>query len=62
MPPRFPVHAFTQEAPLITVTRSVKEMWPFVVGFATTGYIFAKIAGSVTDEDVKASKFANPKH
>jgi hypothetical protein len=64
--------------------------WPFVVGFATTGYIFAKIAGSVTgaqphlnlfchshrlgyplvltlaavartaDEDVKASKFANP--
>lgn len=26
MPPRFPVHAFTQEAPLITVTRSVKEM------------------------------------
>ncbi|EFN54227.1 hypothetical protein CHLNCDRAFT_135733 [Chlorella variabilis] len=50
MPPRFPVHAFTKEAPLTTITRSVKEMWPFVLGFSCTGYIFVKIAGSVTGE------------
>ncbi len=36
--------------------------WPFAAGFAFTSYIMIKVATSVTDEDVKNSKFANPKH
>ncbi|PSC68387.1 mitochondrial ATP synthase 6 kDa subunit [Micractinium conductrix] len=59
---KYAAHAVTREAPLLTITRHVKQMWPFVAGFATTGYIFVQIASSVTDEDVKNSKFANPKH
>ena len=36
--------------------------WPFAAGFAFTSYIMIKVATSVTDEDVKNSKFVNPKH
>lgn len=35
--------------------------WPFVTGFALTGYLILKVSSGITEEDLKKSKFSNPK-
>eukprot|EP00884_Botryococcus_braunii_P009904 jgi/Botrbrau1/18915/Bobra.177_2s0070.1 len=57
---KFPLHAHTTEPLVTTAVGQAKALWPFLVGIGVTGYIFFKVALSVTDEDVKKSKFANP--
>jgi hypothetical protein len=45
---------------LKTLKREVRVTWPFLVGFAVTGMVFTSIALSVTDADIKKSKYRNP--
>ncbi|EIE21061.1 hypothetical protein COCSUDRAFT_54105 [Coccomyxa subellipsoidea C-169] len=54
------LHHLTTESTLTTVTRELKYLWPFVAGLGACGYVFLKVGLSVTDEDVKNSKFSNP--
>ncbi|KDD73917.1 hypothetical protein H632_c1732p0 [Helicosporidium sp. ATCC 50920] len=42
--------------------KNVSVSWPFLAGFAITGYGMLKIAGAVDDKMVKDSQFVNPKH
>ena len=58
--PRFPPHALASEPAITTAVTEAKKLWPFVAGLAFSGAIFFKIATSVTDKDVKNSKFTNP--
>ncbi|BDA45175.1 hypothetical protein COCOBI_06-6570 [Coccomyxa sp. Obi] len=53
-------HHLTSESTLTTVAREMKYLWPFVAGLGVSGYIFLQVGLSVTDEDVKNSKFSNP--
>lgn len=32
-----------------------------MTGFALTGYLILKVSSGITDEDLKKSKFTNPK-
>jgi hypothetical protein len=32
-----------------------------VTGFALTGYLILRVSSGITEEDIKKSKFANPK-
>eukprot|EP00215_Chloropicon_roscoffensis_P005236 CAMPEP_0197501642 /NCGR_PEP_ID=MMETSP1312-20131121/870_1 /TAXON_ID=464262 /ORGANISM="Genus nov. species nov., Strain RCC2335" /LENGTH=59 /DNA_ID=CAMNT_0043047625 /DNA_START=39 /DNA_END=218 /DNA_ORIENTATION=- len=45
---------------LRTIKRELRVTWPFMVGFAVTGALFTSIALSVTEDDVKKSKYRNP--
>ena len=35
--------------------------WPFVTGFALTGFLILKVSSGITEEQLKASKFSNSK-
>ena len=35
--------------------------WPFVTGFAPTGFLILKVSSGITEEKLKASKFSNSK-
>ncbi|KAL1298537.1 hypothetical protein AAHE18_08G111800 [Arachis hypogaea] len=37
--------------------REFKRNWPFLVGFATSGFIVTKFSLSLTEEDAKKSPF-----
>ncbi|WPT14059.1 hypothetical protein PSENEW3_00000191 [Picochlorum sp. SENEW3] len=58
---KYPLPEISTEPGMTTALRSAKQMWPFVAGFALTGYLILKVSSGITDEDVKKSKFANPK-
>lgn len=61
MPPKFPLHPLQTESTVTTVIREAKAQWPFLMGFGVTGFLIFKVAAGITDEDVKNSKFSNPK-
>jgi hypothetical protein len=56
----WPPHQLATEPVITTVLRELKNQWPFAVGFAVTGTLIFNVARSITDEDVKNSKFTNP--
>eukprot|EP00890_Picochlorum_soloecismus_P000153 jgi/Picsp_1/1138/NSC_04619-R1_mitochondrial atp synthase 6 kda subunit len=58
---KYPLPQITTEPGMATVARSAKQMWPFLVGFSLTGYLILKVTSGITEEDLKKSKFANPK-
>jgi hypothetical protein len=37
--------------------REWNRNWPFLAGFAITGYVICKITANCTEEDIKNSKF-----
>ncbi|KAL6865458.1 hypothetical protein ACP4OV_016609 [Aristida adscensionis] len=38
--------------------REWNRNWPFLTGFAITGYLICKMTANLTEEDIKNSKFA----
>ena len=49
-----------KDAFIVFAAKEARKQWPFVVGLAGVGFAVLQITNTITDADVKASKFVHP--
>ncbi|KAK9818489.1 hypothetical protein WJX74_000667 [Apatococcus lobatus] len=60
-PQKIGPHPLQLESTWVSAARNAKTLWPFLLGFGVTGALLFNVAVSQTEEQIKASPFANPK-
>uniref|UniRef100_A0A061SE66 Uncharacterized protein n=1 Tax=Tetraselmis sp. GSL018 TaxID=582737 RepID=A0A061SE66_9CHLO len=53
-------HPYGANGFLFALRKQGKVVWPFAVGLGITGYMIVSMTAGLSQEEIKASKFANP--